>query len=116
MYNLQEYSSNYSEATGSLCFYFKDEAINFDADIANNNNFQSFEYKAKLLENTVAQAAPNEANRILKNTTIAVLLINCKVELKLNWTKYWVLPAAGSDNDKDNNNGNNIIFTIKETK
>ena len=38
--NLTEYSSNYSETTGSLWFYLKDEANNFNADIANNNNFK----------------------------------------------------------------------------
>ena len=88
-YNLVEYSSNYSETTGSLWFYSKDEATNFNADIANNNNFESFEYKAKLLGNTVA----DRANENLRNTTTAVplkylsnfwrsletLLINCKV-------------------------------------
>ena len=41
-------------------------------------------------------------------------LINCKVELKLKWTKYCVLSAAG--NDDTNANPNNIIFTIKGTK
>ena len=41
---------------------FKDEATIFNADIANNNNFKSFEYKAKLFENTVAQDVPNQAN------------------------------------------------------
>ena len=42
-------------------------------------------------------------------------LINCKVELKNRWTKYCVLSAAGN-NINDNVNGNNIIFTIKDTK
>ena len=28
-------------------------------------------------------------------------LINCKIELKLKWTKYCVLSAAGNDNDND---------------
>ena len=42
MYNLIEYISNYSEATGSLWFYSKEEATNFDADVANDNNFKSF--------------------------------------------------------------------------
>ena len=41
-------------------------------------------------------------------------LINCKVELKLKWTNYCVLFAAGADND--NANGNNITFTVKDTK
>ena len=35
-------------------------------------------------------------------------LINCKVELKLIWTKHCVLSAAG--------NNDNIIFTIKDKK
>ena len=40
-------------------------------------------------------------------------LINCKVELKLKWTKYCVLVAAGADNS--NANPNIIIFTSRET-
>ena len=43
-----------------------------------------------------------------------MLLINCKVELKLNWTKYCVLSEAGANNN--NANSDNIIFTIKDTK
>ena len=41
-------------------------------------------------------------------------LINCKVELKIKWTKYCVLSA--NDIDDDNDNANNIIFTIKDTR
>ena len=54
MYNLIEYSSNYSETTGSLWFYSKDEATNFNADIVNDDKSKSFKYKAKLLGNTAA--------------------------------------------------------------
>ena len=54
MYNLIQYTSNY----GSLWFYSKDEATNFNADIVNDDNFKSFKYKAKILGNT----APNGAN------------------------------------------------------
>ena len=44
-------------------------------------------------------------------------LINCKIELKLKWTKYFVLSVDGNENDvNDNNNAINIIFTIKYTK
>ena len=70
MYNLIEYSSSYSETTGSLWFYSKDEETNFNADIANTNNFKYFMYKAKLLENTEADGD----NVILKNATVAVPL------------------------------------------
>ena len=79
--------------------YSKDEAINFNNDIENTDDFKSFEYKAKLLGKAVAQPAPNQANRILKEVAIAMPLkdlsnlwrslemplINCKVKLKLKW-------------------------------
>ena len=95
IYSLIEYSSIYSETTGTLWCYSKDEATNFNADIANDNNFESFEYEDKL-------AAPNDANRILKNAVIAaplkylsnfwrsleMSLTNCKVVLKLTWSKH----------------------------
>ena len=48
MYNLLEYSLNYFETTDSLWFYFKDKPTNFSADIAENNAFKYFSYKAKL--------------------------------------------------------------------
>ena len=41
-------------------------------------------------------------------------LINCKVELKLRWTKHSVLASAGVENDGID--PNNIIFTIKDIK
>ena len=96
------------------------------------NNFKSFEYKAKSLGNTESQTA-NAADGILKNATIALplkylsnfwrsykmSLINCNVELKLKWTKYCILSAAGNENHSDNDNDDNankIIFNIKDTK
>ena len=118
----------YSEATESLWFYSKDEANNFNDKIANTNDFKSFKYKAKLLENTVSQPAPKAANEILRNATIAVPLkyssnfwrsleiplINCKVDLKLKWTKYYVLSAAGNENNiNEDANANDIIFPLK---
>ena len=88
-----EYSSNYSETTGSLWFYSKDEATNFNANIANIDNFKFFKYKAKLLRNTEAQD-DNATNGILKMQqllchlsnfwrSLEMPLVNCKVKLKL---------------------------------
>ena len=74
MYNLLKNSSNYSDTTGSLRFYSKDEATNFNVDIEDNVNFKSFVYKAKLVGETEAQPTPNNNNGILKNATIAVPL------------------------------------------
>ena len=48
-------------------------------------------------------------------TSLEMSLINCKVELRLRWTQYCVLSVAGN-NANDNDNANNIIFTIKDTK
>ena len=54
MYNLLEYSSNYSDKTVSLWFYSKDEANNFNVNIENTNGFRSLDYKTKLLSDTFA--------------------------------------------------------------
>ena len=44
-------------------------------------------------------------------------MVNCKVGLKLKWTKYCVLSASGNDNViNKNNNANNFVFTIKYRK
>ena len=97
MYNLIEYNSNYSETTGSFLFSSKDEAIDFDNNVANTDDFKSLKYKAKLLGNTEAKPNENNASGILKNATTTVPLkylsnfwislempfINCKVELRL---------------------------------
>ena len=63
MYNLIEYSSNYTETTGSLWFYSREQATDFNA---NDNSFESFKYKDNLQENSVARLAPNAANQIQK--------------------------------------------------
>ena len=47
--------------------------------------------------------------------SLDIPLINCKVELKLQWTKFFVLSEAGADN-VNYRDSNNIILTIKDTK
>ena len=79
MYNLLEYSLNYSDVTGSLWFYSKDEPTDFNNDIENNENFKSFKYKTKLLGTTVAEPIPNKNNGILRSTIIAVPLKYLKI-------------------------------------
>ena len=124
MYNLIDYNSSYSETTGRLRFYSRDEITDFNVDIANDNKFKSFKYKEKSIKKHWAKGA----NGVSRNVSIVVplkylinfwrtlemLLINGKVELKLKWTKYCVLSATGADNNDANSN--NIILTIKDTK
>ena len=70
MYNFLGYSLNYSDTTGSLSIYSKNEPTNFNADIG-DVVFKSLMYKAKLVGETDAQPAPNN-KKILKNAIIAV--------------------------------------------
>ena len=109
--------------TGNFWFYSKDQANNLHANITNNNDLVSFNYKAESLKNTIAEGN----NSILTNIIIAVPLnylsnfwrslemplVHCKVELKLRLTKHCVL---ASDVKNDGGNSNNINFAVKETK
>ena len=52
MFDLLEYGSDYSDTTGSLLFYSKDEKNNFNTNIEDSNAVKSFKYRSKLLENT----------------------------------------------------------------
>ena len=112
MYNLLEYSSNYSDMTGSLCFYSKNESTNFNVDTEDNVAF-------KFLRYTEVQRAPNNNNGPSKNLrtfwrSFEILMINCKVDLKLKWKQYFFLAPAGNNNTNDN--GDNIILNIKDIK
>ena len=48
MYNLIEYSDNYSGTSGSLWDFKRDEIVN-NADVTNDDNAPSFKYKANLI-------------------------------------------------------------------
>ena len=100
MHNLIEYSDNYSDTSGSLWNFKRDEMIN-NADVTNNDNAPSFKYKANLIDDTVADGA----NRKKEGIKIAVLkhlsnfrrslempLINCEVGLKIVYYLVQELP------------------------
>ena len=57
MYNLIEYSDNYSDTSGNLWQFKRDEITN-NADVT-NDNAPSFKYKANLIGNTEANGAKN---------------------------------------------------------
>ena len=87
MYNLNEYSDNYSKTSGSLWQYYKDDPNDNTAD------FESFEYKVKKIGKT-----PDDGNikdveiivplKYLSNffRTLEMPLINCEVNLELTWS------------------------------
>ena len=94
MYNLIEYSDNYSKTSGSLLQYYRDEP--------NDNLADSQSFKSKI---KIAGKTPNNGNekdveiivplKYLSNfwRTIEILLTNCEVGLTLTWSQnyqfYW---------------------------
>ena len=61
MYNLLEYSDNYSDTSGSVWQFKRDEITN-NADVTNDNNAPSFKYKANLIGNTEANGTRTGVN------------------------------------------------------
>ena len=58
MYNLIEYSGNYSDTSGSLWDFKRDEIDN-NANVTNDDNAPSFKHKASLIGNTEANGTKN---------------------------------------------------------
>ena len=69
MYKLIEYNDNYSDTSGSLWNFKRDEIIN-NANVTNDDNALSFKYKANLIGDTDVDGA----NRKKENVKIAVPL------------------------------------------
>ena len=102
-----EYSHNYSDTSGSLWQFKRDEVPANNADLTIDNS-QSFKYKAALLGKTAD--AVNNTNSSVKEAKIVVPLkylsnfwrslemplINCKVHLELNWIEDCILSSAGN--------------------
>ena len=63
MYNLIEYSDNYSATLGSLWNFKRDEIIN-NANVTNDNNAPSFKYRANLIGNTVADGRNKKKRKV----------------------------------------------------
>ena len=106
MYNLMEYSDNYSDRSGSLWQFKRDEVPTNNVDLTIDNS-QSFKYKTALVGKT---ANKNNRNSFAKETKIVLplkylynfcrllemLLINYKVHLELNWIEDCILYSAGN--------------------
>ena len=65
MYNLIEYSDNYSDTSGSL-WQFKRDELNIDNinTALTNDNASSFKYKASIIGNTVADGANSKKDDV----------------------------------------------------
>ena len=107
MYNLLEYSDNYSKKSGSLWQYYKDDPNN------NLANSESFKYKVKITGKTPADGNTKDVEilvplQYLSNfwRTLEMPIINCEVELILTWSKNCVITNSTGEGK----------FAITETK
>ena len=111
MYNLIEYSDNYSDTSGSLWQFKRDEIEgNVDLTVDDNhipNNSSSFKYKASFIRNRncVKIVAPL---KYLSNfwRSLEMPLISCKFKLSLKWYENYILFSAGTA----------VTFAITDTK
>ena len=96
MYNLKEYSDNYSKTFGSLWQYCKDIlAVNNNDAIVNfnqGNDTDLFNFKAKIAGQTNNDGEINDAEimvplKYFSNfwRTLEMSLINCEIEVILTW-------------------------------
>ena len=107
MYNLIEYSDNYSKISGSLWQYYKDDPND------NITQSKSFKSKIKIIGKTPAAGNTKDGKKIvplkyLSNfwRTLEMPLTNCEVNLILTWSKDCVISSATGETK----------FAITETK
>ena len=70
MYNLIEYNDNYSDTSGSLWQFKRDEIIG-NINLTNNNS-SSFKYKSNLIGNTDADGANKKKRKCKNSCTIKI--------------------------------------------
>ena len=112
MYNLIEYSVNYSSTSGSLWHFGRDEITN-NADVTNDDNAPSVKHKANLIGDTGYNRRKNSIKtavplKYLSNfwRSLEIPLINYKVKLSLTWNKNCILSSVADDS----------TFAITDTK
>ena len=121
MYNLIKYSDNYSDTSGSLWQFKRDEIVN-NADVS-NDNAPSFKYKANLIGNTENNGTKNGVKiavplKYLSNfwRSLEMPLINCKIELSLKWIENCVLTTAPIGADANATGADSATFKITDAK
>ena len=106
MYNLIEYSDNYSDTSRSLWQFKRDERpINNNGVFINitAENYSSFKYQSNFIGDTVADGANRKKGvkitvplKYLTNfwRSLEMSLINCKVEFSLKWYNNCILSSS----------------------
>ena len=119
MYNLIEYSDNYSKTSGSLWQYCKDipavDNNNATSNFTENNLTDSLNFKVKMSDQTGDDGTKNveiiAQLKYLSNfwRTIEMPLINCEINLILTWSTNCVIVST-------NVAYQNATFEVTDTK
>ena len=122
MYNLIEYGGNYSDTSGSLWGFKRDEIDN-NAEVTNDNSAPSFKYKASLIGNTETDGTKEGVKiavplKYLSNfwRLLEMPLINCKVELSLKWIENCVLTTAPIGANANDTGAHSATFKVTDAK
>ena len=122
MYNLIEYSDNYSDSSGNLWGLKRDEIAN-NSNVTNDDDALSFKCIANLIANTYADGTKEGVKiaapvKYLSNfwRSLEIPLINCKVEFSLKWIENCVLTIAELGANADATDADGATFKITDAK
>ena len=94
LYNLLEYSDNYADTTAFLYQYKRREPRDNNGNVVNlDTALSSFKYQSGLVQKqlTTPNSANTDPNFANAHRNLELPLINTKLYIELNWTKYSVL-------------------------
>ena len=124
MYNLLEYSKNYSKTTGSFWNYYRDEPNSGVGGADNNINYsikdsKSFDYKTSITGKLEGNNTEKEVEivvplKYLSNfcRTLNMPLINCEINLILTWSENFVLTSKATRDAVPAQGGNPAVAAV----
>ena len=113
MFNLIEYSDNYSKTSGSVWQYYRDEP--------NDKITESESFKSKI---RITGNSPNNDNKENVETAVPLKslsnflrilemsLIDCKIDLILTWSKNCVIPSVTAETKFAITNTKRYVTTV----
>ena len=122
MYNLIEYSDNYSDSSGSLWNFERDKIAN-NPNVTNGDNGPSCKYKANLITNTNADGTKKGVKmsvplKYLSNfwRSLEMPLVNWKIELSLKWIESCELTTAEIGANADATGADSATLEVTDGK
>ena len=128
MYNLLEYSDNFSVTSGSLWNYYRDQVSNYANEFYDNNNIINnnktttstfFKYKTRTIKNTSNNNSRLNAEVVVPLKylinfwrSLDLLLINSEMELDLTWSKFCVISEVSRTFREADPNADPVVYEM----